>query len=489
MGDISSELQSTVFGQEKAMKQLAGAVARSMAGFSDPNRPEMTAMLIGGTGVGKTEAGKALAKHLYPRDWEERFLRVDCTQLQGEASLGRLKGSEPGYIGSGDNNLLITPEFLKKGGVIVFDEIEKAHPAVWRWLLPVMEEGQQTVLAPSSGSWHADLVPLNFSNTYIIMTANVGAEALHRARAGNQGMGFHKFGEKPDMDKIGIGELKKHFKDMPEFLGRIDATVCFNDLERPQLERIFNKFMDEINQDQRYGHNFLAVTTELRNFVLDHAETGEYGAREIRHKIDEYIVTKASEIKVSGVLPDMAPLIGDLEGDEVIFWTSDVEKSVTLTPEQIDAVDWIVNGGPSALDEIDEDLPIENQRDAGSYIGNREVSKPTEKNTGNEDIKKPKGKYSITLTFEDGTTETVNGLDENISDLVLYGLGEDPTWNGKKVKSAHSALDEQKKPKPLSFVIPTDGVIFESMDLAINIHAGGHEYSQIIEGMPIIKTS
>lgn len=473
------------------MHQLAGAVARSMAGFSDPNRPEMTAMFLGPTGVGKTLSAKALAQHLYRKDWQDHFLRIDCTQLQESHSVGRLKGSEPSYVGYGDNNILITPDFLQKGGVIVFDEIEKAHPNIIRWLLPVMEEGQQKALIPKRGgtSYSSELTTLDFSKTYIIMTANVGAEALHKARTGNQGIGFHSESSKPDMEKIGTSELKKAFKDMPEFLGRIDSTVVFKDLGRPELERVFNKFLDEINQDQRRGMNFLAVTSELRDFVLDHAETGEYGAREIRHKIDTYILDKASEIKVSGVLPEMAPLIGDLEGNEVIFWTTDIiekpivpeikkiEEPITLSPEQIDTLEYL-NGS----EKIDKKLPIQSQRDPGSNIGNqpdkpRKVFKPSG----------PREEYSVTMTFEDGTTETVDGLDQHISNLLLYGLGEDPTWNGKRVKSAHST-QEEKKPKPLSFIIPADGVIFDSMDLAITIRAGGQEYQQLMEGLPILKT-
>ncbi|MCK9370903.1 AAA family ATPase [Candidatus Dojkabacteria bacterium] len=387
--DISSELQGTVFGQEKAMDSLARAVTRSMAGFSDPRRPEMTAMFLGPTGVGKTEAGKALAKYLYPRSWEDRFLRIDCTQLMEGHSVGRLKGTEPGYVGYGDNNILITPEFLDRGGVIVFDEIEKAHPNIIRWLLPVLEEGQQKALTPVQGQrgWSSELSTLNFSKSYIIMTANVGAEALHKARAGEQGMGFHASNQKPDMEKIGTAELRKHFKDMPEFLGRIDSTVVFQDLERPQYEKIFNKFMDKINEDQRYGHNFLAVTTELRNFILDHAETGEYGAREIRHKINSYLLDKASEIKFSGILPEMSPLIGDLENNEVIFWTSKIEEK---KPELKLLEDkFIEERYVEPEEEIDEDLPIKSQRDEGSYIGRSPKKKDVE-DTGDEDIKGPK---------------------------------------------------------------------------------------------------
>ena len=426
--DISSELQSTVFGQEQAMNSLARAVTRSMAGFSDPRRPELTAMFLGPTGVGKTEAGKALAKFLYPKNWEERFLRIDCTQLIEGHSVGRLKGTEPGYVGYGDNNILITPEFLNRGGVIVFDEIEKAHPNIIRWLLPVLEEGEQKALVPISGNrgWSSELATLNFSKTHIIMTANVGAEALHKARAGQQGIGFHAENQKPDMEKIGTSELRKHFKDIPEFLGRIDSTVVFQDLERPQYEKIFNKFMDEINLDQRYGHNFLAVTSELRNFVLDHAETGEYGAREIRHKINQYVLDKASEIKFSGSLPDGAPLIGDIEDNEVIFWTSKIEEREPNLR--------LLNSGfieeqyTEPEEEIDEELPIKSQRDPGSYIG-----RPTERDTGTEDIKKLK----------------------------------------------------KSTPKDLKFYVPLEPGA--SMDLAITIHQPGKDdLNQIIEGMPLL---
>ena len=380
--DISTELQQTVFGQEKAMNELARGITRSMAGLSDPKRPEMVAMFLGPTGVGKTESGKALARYLYPRDWEEKFLRIDCTQLQESHSVGRLKGSEPSYVGYGDNNILITPQFLQKGGVIVFDEVEKAHPNIIRWLLPVLEEGQQKALVPIQGArgYSSELTTLDFSKTHIIMTANVGAEALHRARNGEQGIGFHSDTQKPDMEKIGISELKKAFKDMPEFLGRIDTTVVFQDLGRPELEKVFNKFLEEINRDQRYGHNFLAVTKELRSYVLDHAETGEYGAREIRNKINQYVVDKASEIKFSGSLPEMAPLIGDLEGEDIIFWTSELTEEPPK-PE-------LISGG---------------KKDAGSYIGNRPYSNkdnewddageppvPTTETEGEEDIEKPK---------------------------------------------------------------------------------------------------
>ncbi len=370
--NISSSLQQDVFGQERACDQLARAITRSHSGFSDPRRPEGIFMFLGPTGVGKTEMAKALTRYLYPKDSDKRLLRIDCTQLQESHSVGRLKGSEPSYVGYGDNNILITPEFLQRGGVILLDEVEKADQAIWKWLLPVFEEGQQKALVPKEGERGAELTTLDFSNTYIVLTSNVGAEALHNARLGKT-IGFHTNVEKPDMEKIGLAELKKSFAQMPEFLGRLDSTVVFNELQPQDYDRIFMKFMREINEDQRYGQNFLAATSELRAFILGKAVgAGEYGAREIRHAINQWLVDKASEIKFSGVLKDGQVLIGDVEDDNVIFWTSDlIEKEpepepepITrddLTPDEIDELNNIDENKPPKLLQEPPHIPVEDK--------------------------------------------------------------------------------------------------------------------------------
>ena len=371
---LQMDLEQTVYGQSEAMNQLARAVTRSFAGYSDPNRPEGVFMFLGPTGTGKTEAGKALARTLYGNKWENKFLRIDCTQLQEPHSVGRLKGSEPSYVGYGDNNILITPEFLHKGGVIVFDEVEKAHPTIWRWLLPVMEEGQQKALVPTGGAgrgYSSELATLNFADTYLIFTANIGAEKLHKAKQGDMGIGFHHSTSRPDLRQIGMSELKKEFAQMPEFLGRLDSTVVFNELSHDSYVKIFNKFMDEINNDQKRGSNYLAATEEVREFVLSKAETGEYGAREIRHKLNQHLLDTASEIKFSGVLKEGEPLIAyDVEDEKVQFATLDLPNT-PATNEQEDMEENIFSGvSPEDMDklrqeiaEIDEDMPIQSQRE------------------------------------------------------------------------------------------------------------------------------
>jgi ATP-dependent protease Clp ATPase subunit len=482
--EISNSLQGTIFGQEKACNQLARAVTRSMAGFSDPRRPEGTFMFLGPTGVGKTEMGKALAKYLYGDKWEKRFLRVDCTQLQESHSVGRLKGSEPSYVGYGDNNILITPDFLNRGGIVLFDEIEKAHPVIWRWLLPVMEEGQQKALVPKGdgGRYSSELAELNFANTYLIMTANVGADKLHKAKLG-QGLGFHIQNQSADLESIGMTELRKAFEGMPEFLGRLDSTVVFQDLERPQYERIFNKFIDEINADQRGGQNYLAVTHELRDYVLDHAATGQYGAREIRHAINQHILDKAAEIKFSGVLKSGQPLIGDWEDSTVIFWTSDLHEATP--PPAITKV-------PSAV------VP----RDSGSYIGNRspEVEEPP------TDHKAPLGKftkrpkppeppesidippesvtnlYDVQVTNEDGSTEYICGVDKVFGDMWLENFGDNPEFRGKTVSKAKLV---PHTPKGINFFVPTEPPT-HTVDIAITVHTPLGDKMNVIENLPLM---
>jgi ATP-dependent protease Clp ATPase subunit len=482
--DISNNLQSTVFGQEQACNQLARAVTRSMAGMSDPKRPEMTAMFLGPTGVGKTEMAKGLAKYLYGNEWEQNFLRIDCTQLQESHSVGRLKGAEPNYVGYGDNNMLITPEFLSGGGVILLDEIEKAHPAIWKWFLPVMEEGEQKALVPSKDKqkWSSELTTLDFSSTYLIMTANVGAEALHKARTGSQ-MGFHGAASSPDMEKIGQSELKKHFQGMPEFLGRIDSTVVFNDLERPSYELIFNKFIDEINVDQRYGANFLAVTHELRDYVLDHAQTGEFGAREIRHKINTYVLDKASEIKYSGVLKSGQPLIGDLEDDKVVFWTSDLALN---------------NQGNPVEAHMPEKKPSgKKNRDSGSFIGNKEdvpeEPLPTEKDTGEEDIKKPQEKEKpvdmvhLLVTYDDGSTEDLGEFDRWMSDNLMAGFAMGDEMNGKRVASAKQVNSSEFKKPAVSLGFYKPFTSKATIDLVIRVKQPGEkDLEQVLTGLPLL---
>ncbi len=445
---IKYELGHEIYGQDKAMEQLAMAVTRSWAGFSDPKRPEGVFMFLGPTGVGKTESAKALARYLHPQDWEKSFLRIDCTQLQESHSVGRLKGSEPSYVGYGDNNILITPSFLsQKDNVIVFDEIEKAHPNVWRWLLPVMEEGQQKALTPATGgghNWSAELATLNFANSYLIFTSNVGAGTLHKARLGEQGIGFHRGEYKPDMNMIGKGELRKAFEGMPEFLGRLDSTIVFEDLQRAQLEQIFNKFMDEINEDQRMGQNYLAVTRELRDYIIDRAETGEYGAREIRHKIDEILLSKASAIKFSGVLKEGQPLIGCYEG-EVKFKTVKLPEAPKPPLHKFES---------KKKDTVPDDTG-NTPRDAGSYIGNKpdepssgmdapeapkEPPKEPPKNPPKEPPKPPSdnpdGLYQVMLETEDGKKYTTGILDKEGANYELQKFAEGNKFKGKIVKKA-----------------------------------------------------
>jgi len=336
---IRDALNSKVFGQPEAVDCITSAIMRSEAGFTNPNRPKGVLFFLGPTGVGKTEMAKALTRHLYPDEWEEHFKRIDCTDLQESHSINRIKGSPNSYVGYGDP-VLIMPDFLEKGGVIVFDEIEKAHKSLYNWLLPVMEEGRVTVPLPTdnpaaNGAKDTkEIVPteLDFTKTYLIMTSNVGADAIGEVRKGKANIGFGAKSESGDINKAAIAALKRHFAGIPEFLGRIGETnsIVFKDLGFSEYNRILDKFIDELNGSQTHDAVIISTTEELRRYFIDNAMSGEYGARTLRDQIDRKIVGQAAELKYMGKI-NSGTIIADIDDDteRVFFWsTKEAAKSL-----------------------------------------------------------------------------------------------------------------------------------------------------------------
>lgn len=329
---IRSFLNKEVFGQPDAVDAITSAIMRSETGFVSPNRPKGVFFFLGPTGVGKTEMSKALTRYLYPNDWIDHFKRIDCTDFQNEGSVNRLKGSANGYIGSGDP-VLIMPEFLDRGGVIVFDEVEKANRALHNWLLPVMEEGNVTVNLPTdnpaaSGTTHGKEIvptPLDFTKTYLVMTSNVGADAISETRKGKSRVGFGSTNDKTgEIKQAAIRALKEHFAGIPEFLGRIgDAnSVVFKDLGIEEYDRILDKFLAELNYSQTRDAILLTATEELRKSFIESAMNGDYGARTLRDLIDREILGKAAELKYMKKV-NSGMLIADIDDrtKEVTFWS------------------------------------------------------------------------------------------------------------------------------------------------------------------------
>ncbi|MCL4354723.1 AAA family ATPase [Patescibacteria group bacterium] len=332
--EIASEIKDYIFGQDLACEQLALAIVRAKAGFANPNKPKSTIAFLGPTGVGKTETAKALSKQVYGNDWQSRFLRIDCSQLALPQSITKLSGSDPSYIGYGDKNMLFDAEKLDKGMVIDFDEIEKADPSIWRWLLPVMDEGQATTVLPIKSDNpllpRGEIGTLNFRNSWLVFTSNVGAKEIYDATNGIP-FGFSPENTTQEVTTIGKKELRKKFGSMPEFIDRFGDIVVFNELRMDSYVRIFDKYLEHLNETQK--RVILTVTKELREFLIEKAVgSGEQGARKIGRIIDGDLTSRASEIIVSGVLRGNAILVGDIEDGEIIFWTSDVAPTPNSIP-------------------------------------------------------------------------------------------------------------------------------------------------------------
>src|SRR5262249_16745754 len=206
-------LGARVIGQKQAITAVANAVRRARAGLQDENRPVGSFIFLGPTGVGKTELARALAEFLF--DDETAMVRIDMSEYMEKHSVARLIGAPPGYIGHDEGGQLTEPVRRRPYSIILFDEVEKAHPDVWNVMLQVLDAGRLT-------DWEGRTV--DFTNTVIIMTSNVGSQHISRAK-----------GDKEIQDAV-LSELRQHFR--PEFLNRLDETVVFHQLGRDQLRSI-----------------------------------------------------------------------------------------------------------------------------------------------------------------------------------------------------------------------------------------------------------
>ena len=318
VADIKASLEQTVYGQEEACEAMARCIARHETGLNNPTRPLAVLFYLGGTGVGKTEMCRALSHHLFNGEGENLKI-INCSELGDSHTIYRFLGAPPGYVGYG-GHVLIHPDDLLGRNVIVFDEIEKAHPAIYEMLLSVIDTATLTVrtsLANPLGFSQVTEVNLDFSNSYIIFTSNVGAREINR-----KPIGFSRVEEKSDIKGVALGALRKHFEFIPEFLGRMDEFIVFGHLKEEHYLKIFWKFLNEVNVNsaQRMaGFPFITVTTELAEYLTRKAiGSGNYGARDLRRVFNTDLLQPLSDV-ITQVLPGGA-VIGDLENGKVVFY-------------------------------------------------------------------------------------------------------------------------------------------------------------------------
>ncbi|WP_160725598.1 ATP-dependent protease ATP-binding subunit ClpC [Bacillus sp. USDA818B3_A] len=286
--NLEETLHSRVIGQEEAVIAVSKAVRRARAGLKDPKRPIGSFVFLGPTGVGKTELARALAEAMFGD--EDSMIRIDMSEYMEKHSTSRLVGSPPGYVGYEEGGQLTEKVRRKPYSVILLDEIEKAHPDVFNILLQVLEDGR---LTDSKGR------TVDFRNTVLIMTSNVGAEALKR----NKFVGFNiQDGEQDYKDMKGkvMEELKKAFR--PEFLNRIDEIIVFHALEKKHLEEIVTLLSDQLVKRLKEQNISLELTLAAKEKISQEGYDPEYGARPLRRAIQKHIEDRLSEELLKGTL-------------------------------------------------------------------------------------------------------------------------------------------------------------------------------------------
>ena len=304
---LEAELHSRVVGQDEAISAIADAVRRSRAGLNDPKRPIGSFIFLGTTGVGKTELAKALAEYLF--DDENMMTRIDMSEYQEKHAVSRLVGAPPGYVGYDEGGQLTEAVRRKPYSVVLFDEIEKAHPDVFNILLQVLDDGH---LTDNKGR------NVNFKNTIIIMTSNMGS---HLIRDNFAAM-------KDDNKEETIEKTKQQVLDMlkqtilPEFINRIDEIIMFTPLNRVEIEEIVGLQIKSIQKMLDYNSGIkLEVTPKALSYLADEGFDPEFGARPVKRVIHRQVLNRLSKDILAQAVDKTKPIIIDVDdkGEQLVF--------------------------------------------------------------------------------------------------------------------------------------------------------------------------
>jgi ATP-dependent Clp protease ATP-binding subunit ClpB len=281
---LDAILHERVVGQDEAVRAVADAVVRSRAGISDPDRPLGSFLFLGPTGVGKTELAKTLAAHLF--DDERNLIRIDMSEYQERHTVSRLMGAPPGYVGHEEGGQLTEAVRRRPYSVVLFDEVEKAHPDVFNVFLQILDDGR---LTDSRGR------TVDFRNTVLIMTSNIGShEILAFAERGDADYAAMR-------DKV-LTELRAHFR--PEFLNRVDETVVFHTLDRAEIVKIVSLQLERLRKRLSERRISVALSDEALALIAERGYDPQYGARPLKRTIQQLVETPLSRKIVAGEVPD-----------------------------------------------------------------------------------------------------------------------------------------------------------------------------------------
>jgi ATP-dependent Clp protease ATP-binding subunit ClpB len=306
LAHMEEELSGRVVGQEEAIRAVSNAIRRSRAGIAEKQRPIGSFLFLGPTGVGKTELAKALAEFLF--NDEAALVRMDMSEYMEPHSVSKLIGSPPGYVGYEEGGQLTELVRRRPYSVILFDEVEKAHPQVFNIMLQILDEGH---LSDSKGR------RVNFKNTVIIMTSNVGSDIIYRS-----GLGFR---ETEDKESVGEEEMKsrvlstlrENFK--PEFLNRLDEIIIFHPISRQMLKKIVELQMEQVQERLDEKNIKLRLTRVVKDYLSQKGFDPAYGARPLKRVIQSEIMDELALRIIEGEIKDGDKVTVDVEKEKIVF--------------------------------------------------------------------------------------------------------------------------------------------------------------------------
>ncbi len=314
---MEDELHRRIVGQQEAISALSRSIRRTHAGLKDPRRPSGSFIFLGPTGVGKTELAKTLAEFLFGDP--DALIQLDMSEYMEKHTVARLVGSPPGYVGYDEGGQLTEAVRRKPFSVVLFDEIEKAHPDIFNTLLQILEDGRLT---------DAQGRAVDFKNTILIMTSNLGSADLHKSQ-----VGFSRSTDAVNHEKMRIKlneALKTHFK--PEFLNRIDEVIVFHELTQPEVEKIVDLLFKRIQKQLETKGIGIELTESVRAHLAKVGYDRELGARPLRRTLQRLIEDPLSERLLNKEFHAGEMVVVDLDGEEVVFR---VIEGVDPTPMEL----------------------------------------------------------------------------------------------------------------------------------------------------------
>ena len=296
--NLEKILHERVIGQEEAVSAVAKAIRRGRVGLKDPKRPIGSFLFLGPTGVGKTELSKALAEALFGD--ENAMIRIDMSEYMEKHTVSKMIGSPPGYVGYEEGGQLTEAVRRKPYSVVLFDEIEKAHPDVFNVLLQVLDDGHIT---DSQGR------TVDFKNTILIMTSNIGSQYLLEGIDENGNI-------KTDAETMVMNDLRSHFR--PEFLNRLDEIIMFKPLTKDNIGGIIELMLADVNKRLEDKELSIHLTDAAKSYVIEHGYEPAYGARPLKRYLTKHVDTLAARMILSGEVYPQDTIVIDEQGGELI---------------------------------------------------------------------------------------------------------------------------------------------------------------------------